>query len=151
MCCSAKAMKARVAGLERAPPSRSRATTCGSVVLALVADEEDASLRHRDGDRPAAARPDCGRIVAVVGEPTLLDRTISLRGSRSSRSTSPGGAAHSSLPAEGVNAVTHLGRSARLRSSEADAALRGRRLVWLATVVAGAARRRSACRRGRGR
>ncbi len=106
----------------------------GGVVLALVADEEDASLGtetvlaqlDRTGLRPE---------LAVVGEPTSLDRTISLRGFVVFEVKLVGRAAHSSMPAEGVNAVTHLGRLLAA-VEETDAQLRGGGSL-IATVAAG--------------
>ena len=65
----------------------------------------------------------------MVGEPTDLDRTVSLRGFAVVEVEFAGRSAHSSLPAEGVNAVTHLGRLLGA-VEEADAALQGRG-VWL--------------------
>jgi acetylornithine deacetylase len=78
-------------------------------VLALVADEEDASLGSETviaalaglGIRPAAC---------LVAEPTGLELCRSLRGFGVVTVTFPGRAAHSSQPHLGVNAVTHLGR-----------------------------------------
>jgi acetylornithine deacetylase len=78
-------------------------------VLALVADEEDASLGstaviaalRRVGERPAAC---------IVAEPTDLALGRSLRGFAVVRVRFTGRAAHSSQAEEGVNAVTHLGR-----------------------------------------
>ena len=126
-------MKGGVAGLMIAAEEIAREDR-GSVVLALVADEEDASLGteaviDRLGETGLA--PD----VAVVGEPTDLARTVSLRGFAVVEVEFAGRSAHSSLPVEGVNAVTHLGRLLGA-VEEADAALQGRG-VWLSTVVAG--------------
>ena len=116
-------MKGGVAGLVIAAEEIAREDR-GSVVLALVADEEDASLGteaviDRLGETGLA--PD----VAVVGEPTHLARTVSLRGFAVVEVEFAGRSAHSSLPAEGVNAVTHLGRLLGA-VEEADAALQGR-------------------------
>ena len=96
-------MKGGVAGLVIAAEEIAREDR-GSVVLALVADEEDASLGteaviDRLGETGLA--PD----VAVVGEPTHLARTVSLRGFAVVEVEFAGRSAHSSLPAEGVNAV----------------------------------------------
>ena len=126
-------MKGGVAGLVIAAEEIAREDR-GSVVLALVADEEDASLGteaviDRLGETGLA--PD----VAVVGEPTHLARTVSLRGFAVVEVEFAGRSAHSSLPAEGVNAVIHLGRLLGA-VEEADAALQGRG-SWLPTVVAG--------------
>ena len=71
----------------------------------------------------------------MVGEPTSLDRTISLRGFVVFEVKLVGRAAHSSMPAEGVNAVTHLGRLLAA-VEETDAQLRGGGSL-IATVAAG--------------
>lgn len=126
-------MKGGVAGLVLAAEEIARSEH-GSVVLALVADEEDASLGTEAviGRLPETGlRPD----VAVVGEPTYLDRTVSLRGFAVVDVAFTGRSGHSSLPAEGVNAITHLGRLLGA-VEEADAALQGRG-SWLSTVVSG--------------
>jgi acetylornithine deacetylase len=126
-------MKGGIAGLVVAAEQIAR-DDVGGVILALVADEEDASL----GTETALAhlaetglRPE----VAVVGEPTALDRTVSLRGFAVVEVEMTGRAAHSSMPAEGVNAVTHLGRLLTA-VEQADAALQGGGSL-LATVTAG--------------
>lgn len=78
-------------------------------VLALVADEEDASLGSEaviDALPGLGVRPD----VCLVAEPTDLALCRSLRGFGVVRVSLPGRAAHSSQPEEGINAVTHLGR-----------------------------------------
>ena len=100
----------------------------------VVADEEDASLGTETALADLAEtglRPE----VAVVGEPTALDRTVSLRGFAVVEVEMTGRAAHSSMPAEGVNAVTHLGRLLTA-VEQADAALQGGGSL-LATVTAG--------------
>jgi acetylornithine deacetylase len=78
-------------------------------VLALVADEEDASL---GSEAVVAALPGLGirPDACIIGEPTdnVLART--LRGFAVVRVRFTGRAAHSSQPELGVNAVTHLGR-----------------------------------------
>lgn len=78
-------------------------------VLALVADEEDASV----GSEAVIAalpelevRPDA----CLIAEPTDLALSRSLRGFAVVRVTFTGRAAHSSQAEQGVNAVTHLGR-----------------------------------------
>jgi acetylornithine deacetylase len=78
-------------------------------VLALVADEEDASLGSEAvlGALPTlGVHPDA----CLVAEPTDLALTRSLRGFAVVRVTFTGRAAHSSQADQGVNAVTHLGR-----------------------------------------
>jgi acetylornithine deacetylase len=78
-------------------------------VLALVADEEDASL---GSEAVIAALPDLGirPDVCLIGEPTDLALSRSLRGFGVVRVRFAGRAAHSSQADLGVNAVTHLGR-----------------------------------------
>jgi acetylornithine deacetylase len=78
-----------------------------SVLLALVADEENDSLgtlavlEHLGSELPAAC---------VVAEPTWLELAGSHRGFSVVDVEIRGRAAHSSRPHEGVNAVEHLGR-----------------------------------------
>ncbi|QIM21393.1 M20/M25/M40 family metallo-hydrolase [Phycicoccus sp. HDW14] len=102
-------MKGGVAGLVVAAEELVRRGTPGRVVLALVADEEDASLGT---ETVLAALPALGihPDVALLAEPTGLSRTTSLRGYAVVEVDLAGRAAHSSQPAEGVNAVAHLGR-----------------------------------------
>jgi acetylornithine deacetylase len=78
-------------------------------VLALVADEEDASL---GSEAVIAALPGLGvrPEICLIAEPTDLVLSRSLRGFAVVRVTFAGRAAHSSQPELGVNAVTHLGR-----------------------------------------
>ena len=78
-------------------------------VLALVADEEDASL---GSEALVAALPGLGvhPDVCVIAEPTDLALARSLRGFAVVRVVFTGRAAHSSQAELGVNAVTHLGR-----------------------------------------
>lgn len=107
----------------------------GSVVLALVADEEDASLGTKAviGELPTLGlRPD----VALVGEPSGLDRTAGLRGFTVLEVVFTGRAAHSSQPAEGVNAISHVGRFlTALDAAGAELAPTGRSLM--ATTLKG--------------
>lgn len=78
-------------------------------VLALVADEEDASL---GSEAVIAALPSLGvrPDACLIAEPTDLALSRSLRGFAVVRVTFPGRAAHSSQAELGVNAVTHMGR-----------------------------------------
>jgi acetylornithine deacetylase len=78
-------------------------------VLALVADEEDASL---GSEAVIAALPRLGirPDVCLIAEPTDLTLSRSLRGFAAVRVRFAGRAAHSSQAELGVNAVTHLGR-----------------------------------------
>lgn len=101
-------MKGGVAGIVVAAEELARRGR-GSVVLALVADEEDRSLGTEAVLTQLAAtglRPD----VALVAEPSHLDRTTSLRGFAVIEVEFAGRAAHTSQAGEGVDAVAHLGR-----------------------------------------
>jgi acetylornithine deacetylase len=79
------------------------------VVLALVADEEDAS---RGSEAVIAALPSLGiqPDVCLIAEPTHLELARSLRGFAVVRVRFRGRAAHSSQPELGVNAVSRMGR-----------------------------------------
>ncbi len=78
-------------------------------VLALVADEEDASQGSEaviDALADLGVRPD----VCLIAEPTDLALSRSQRGFGVARVTFVGRAAHSSQAERGINAITHLGR-----------------------------------------
>jgi acetylornithine deacetylase len=100
-------MKAGVAAMVAAAETAAAAGTAGDVVLALVADEEHASigteavLAFLGGRLPDAC---------LVGEPTWLDLAVAHRGYAVVQVAFTGQAAHSSQAALGVNAVSHLGR-----------------------------------------
>ena len=100
-------MKAGVAAMVAAAETAAAAGTAGDIVLALVADEEHASigteavLEFLDGRLPDAC---------LVGEPTWLDLVIAHRGYAIVEVAFTGQAAHSSQASLGVNAVSHLGR-----------------------------------------
>jgi acetylornithine deacetylase len=100
-------MKGGVAGVVVAAEELGRRGR--SVVLALVADEEDRSLgtetvlTHLDA---TGLRPE----LALVAEPSHLDVTASLRGFAVVEVEFAGRAAHTSQADEGVDAVAHLGR-----------------------------------------
>jgi acetylornithine deacetylase len=102
-------MKGGVAAMVVAAERLSAAGAALRPVLALVADEEDASL---GSEAVVAALPGLGigPDACIIGEPTdnVLART--LRGFGVVRVRFAGRAAHSSQPELGVNAVTHLGR-----------------------------------------
>jgi acetylornithine deacetylase len=89
-------------------------------VLALVADEEDASL---GSEAVIAALPGTGirPDACLIAEPTDLALCRSLRGFAVVRVTFPGRAAHSSQAELGINAVTHLGRLLHALDVRADA------------------------------
>jgi acetylornithine deacetylase len=78
-------------------------------VLALVADEEDASL---GSEAVIAALSDLGVApdACLIAEPTDLDLCRSLRGFGVVNVSIPGRAAHSSQADLGINALTNLGR-----------------------------------------
>jgi acetylornithine deacetylase len=102
-------MKAGIAGLVVAAEAVAAADPQACVWLALVADEEDASLGTEAvigwlAER--GMRPDA----CLVAEPTWLDLAAAHRGFAVVEVELRGRAAHSSRPAEGVNAVAHLGR-----------------------------------------
>ncbi|MBD5830818.1 M20/M25/M40 family metallo-hydrolase [Janibacter melonis] len=104
-------------------------------VLALVADEEDASLGSQAvvaALRRCGVRPD----VCLVAEPTDLALCRSLRGFAVVRVELPGRAAHSSQAELGVNAVTHLGRLLHAVDARADA-VRAAGGDLMVTVVTG--------------
>lgn len=102
-------MKGGVAALVVAAEQLSAVGAPVRAVLALVADEEDASL---GSEAVIAALPDLAVTpeVCVIAEPTALALARSLRGFAVVEAELTGVAAHSSQPELGVNAVTHLGR-----------------------------------------
>jgi len=104
-------------------------------VLALVADEEDASVGSQ---AVIAALGDLGVApdVCLIGEPTDLALCRSLRGFGLVRAVFTGRAAHSSQPDHGVNAITHLGRLLGAVDAR-SAAVRADGGDLMATVVAG--------------
>lgn len=102
-------MKGGVAAMVTAAEELVASSAPLRVVLALVADEEDAS---RGSEAVIAALPTLGirPDVCLIGEPTDLALARSLRGFAVIRVRFRGRAAHSSQPDLGVNAVTQLGR-----------------------------------------
>jgi acetylornithine deacetylase len=102
-------MKGGVAALVAAAEELVRSGAPVRPVLALVADEEDASL---GSEAVLAALPHLGirPDACLIAEPTDLALSRSLRGFGVVRVRFPGRAAHSSQAELGVNAVTHLGR-----------------------------------------
>jgi acetylornithine deacetylase len=105
-------------------------------VLALVADEEDASLGSEaviDALPGLGVRPDA----CVIAEPTDLARCRSLRGFAVVRVRFTGRAAHSSQPELGVNAVTHLGRLLRAVDERAPSVREGGRELMVTAVLGG--------------
>lgn len=104
-------------------------------VLALVADEEDASL---GSEAVIAALPGLGirPQACLIAEPTDLALCRSLRGFAVVRVTFPGRASHSSQAELGVNAVTHLGRLLHAVDKRAEA-VRGTGGDLMVTVARG--------------
>ncbi len=102
-------MKGGVAAMVVATETLAASAAPVRVVLALVADEEDAS---KGSEAVIAALPSLGirPNVCLIAEPTDLGPARSLRGFAVVRVRFQGRAAHSSQPQLGVNAVTHLGR-----------------------------------------
>jgi len=128
-------MKSGVAAMVVAAEELARCEADARVVLALVADEEDAST---GAEAVLAALPGLGvhPDVAVVGEPTWLAITESLRGYALVEVTLTGRAAHSSQPDQGVNAVKHLGRLL-VAVEQRDAELGQGGASLMATVASG--------------
>jgi acetylornithine deacetylase len=114
-------MKAGVAAMVVAAEQAARRGTPGTVVLALVADEEHASL-GTEAVLPALAEHGLAPDGCIVGEPTWLDLAAAHRGYAVVEVVLRGTAGHSSQPEFAVNALTHLGRLLA-RVEQADAAL----------------------------
>ena len=89
-------------------------------VLALVADEEDASL---GSEAVIAALPELGiePAACLIAEPTELALARSVRGFALVEVTLEGRAAHTSQAERGVNALSHLGRLLRAVDERAPA------------------------------
>ena len=104
-------------------------------VLALVADEEDASV---GSEAVIAALPELGvrPDVCLIAEPTDLAVARSLRGFAVVRVSFAGQAVHSSQAELGVNAVTHLGRLLHAVDERAPA-VRARGGDLMVTLVRG--------------
>ncbi len=102
-------MKGGVAALVAAAETLVAASAPVRPVLALVADEEDASLGS-EAVIEALPRLGVAADACLVAEPTDVAVCRSLRGFAVVRVVFPGRAAHSSQAELGVNAVTHLGR-----------------------------------------
>lgn len=102
-------MKGGVAALVVAAETLVASSARVRPVLALVADEEDASI---GSESVIAALPSLGvsPTACLIAEPTDLALARSLRGFALARVQFAGRAAHSSQADQGINAVTHLGR-----------------------------------------
>lgn len=119
-------MKGGVAGLVVAAEELARGDAPGTLVVALVADEEDASLGataviDRLRERGIAAD------VCLIAEPTWLDLAVAHRGFALYAVVLDGRAAHSSQPELAVDVVAPMGRLLT-ELSRHDAALRSIRL-----------------------
>lgn len=101
-------MKGGVAGIVVAAEQLAAADAPGGLIVALVADEEDASLGAE-----AVLQDLTGRAVemdvCLIAEPTWLDLAVAHRGFAVMEVALEGRAAHSSQPAEGVDAIAPLG------------------------------------------
>ena len=101
-------MKGGVAGLVVAAEQLAAVGAPGRLVLALVADEEDASLGTA-AVFEALASAACGRTSASSAEPTWLDLAVAHRGYAVVKVGLRGRAAHSSQPEHGVDVLAPLG------------------------------------------
>lgn len=102
-------MKGGVAGLVVAAEHLAAAGAPGRLLVALVADEEDASLGAAaviGALGVSGALPD----VCLIAEPTWLGLAVAHRGYAVVRAGLQGRAAHSSLPGQGVDVLEPLGR-----------------------------------------
>jgi acetylornithine deacetylase len=128
-------MKGGVAALVTAAERLVEADARVRPVLALVADEEDASL---GSEAVIAALPELGirPDVCLIAEPTDLVLSRSLRGFGVVRVRFRGRSAHSSQAELGTNAVTHLGRLLQAVDERAPA-IRGAGGDLMVTVVRG--------------
>jgi acetylornithine deacetylase len=97
-------MKAGVAAALIAAREASRLGLAGDVVVAVVADEEHASLGIQEALRHVSAD------AAVVTEPTELQLVVGHRGFVWSEVEVTGRAAHGSRPHLGVDAIAKMGR-----------------------------------------
>ncbi|WP_404433873.1 M20/M25/M40 family metallo-hydrolase [Microbacterium lacus] len=115
-------MKGGVAGLIVAAEHLAATDAPGKVIVALVADEEDASLGAEAVIADLSARSMRPNL-CLIAEPTWLDLAIAHRGYSVVEVTLHGRAAHSSQPGEGVDAIRGLNRLLT-EVENADGALR---------------------------
>ena len=113
-------MKGGVAGLVVAAEQLVAAGVRGRLVLALVADEEDASLGAAG---VLEALVDVPMDVCLVAEPTWLNLAVAHRGYAVIKVGLHGRAAHSSQPEQGVDVLAPLG-ALLVAAGERDRALR---------------------------
>ncbi|MCH6230153.1 M20/M25/M40 family metallo-hydrolase [Microbacterium sp. CFH 31415] len=133
-------MKGGVAGLVVAAERLAELDAPGMVIVALVADEEDASVGAEAVLQYLAAR-DVHMDVCLIGEPTWLDIAAAHRGYAVVEVAFHGKAAHSSQPDEGVDAARATGELlASIAATDADLRRRPRHPLLpsgslMATVV----------------
>lgn len=101
-------MKGGVAGLVVAAEQLAAADAPGTVIVALVADEEDASVGAEAVLVELQSRG-MTMDVCLIAEPTWLDVAVAHRGYAVVEVDLRGRAAHSSQPEEGVDAMRALG------------------------------------------
>ncbi|WP_448004501.1 M20/M25/M40 family metallo-hydrolase [Agromyces bauzanensis] len=101
-------MKGGVAGLVVAAEQLAAADVPGVIVVALVADEEDASVGAEAVLQDLIGR-DVAMDLCLIAEPTWLDLAAAHRGFAVVDVSLMGTAAHSSQPAEGVDTIAPLG------------------------------------------
>lgn len=102
-------MKGGVAALIVAAEELVRTAQPVQPILALVADEEDASVGSEAVIRQLSEF-DVNPTLCIIGEPTDTQLTRTLRGFAVVSVSFAGKASHSSQPDSGINAVTSLGR-----------------------------------------
>lgn len=118
-------MKGGVAGLVVAAERLAAADVPGLIVVTLVADEEDASVGAEAVLQDLTGR-DVAMDLCLIAEPTWLDLAVAHRGFAVVDVSLMGTAAHSSQPAEGVDAIAPLGELL-VGIAAADGALERRR------------------------
>jgi acetylornithine deacetylase len=124
-------MKGGVAGLVVAAEHLAAEDAPGTVIVALVADEEDASVGAEAVLLHLAERG-MPMDLCLIGEPTWLDVVVAHRGYAVVDVRLRGKAAHSSQPEQGVDAARGVG-SFLTSIADADDSLRGRNLHPLLT------------------
>jgi acetylornithine deacetylase len=97
-------MKCGVAAMLVAAASAARSGLRGDVLVACVADEEQASLGTAEVARTFRAD------AAIVTEPTALELVVAHKGFVWAEIETHGRAAHGSRPDLGVDAIVHMGR-----------------------------------------
>jgi acetylornithine deacetylase len=113
-------MKGGIAGLVVAAEQLAAADAPGTIIVALVADEEDASVGAEAVLHELAGRK---MDLCLIAEPTWLDIAAAHRGYAVVDVTFRGRAAHSSQPEEGIDTIRATGQLLAA-IAEADDALR---------------------------